>query len=326
MQRNRSPRFKRVAGLLLMIAGFSVILFGIRFVIQLGLLGGLMFGWSLALLFGVAGFLLVDLGLRRSARAILLGFGIMIPWSLILLIQLPDELQLWLALSVALVGVLFYKRYQTRKSRKMAHVEGIDEKQKRTEPEDVRITVIQRQNSVKRFTLRKAFGVILLVAGVFCFLVAALTTSVFPVLWTWFLMMPTSFFICLAAYFISSYTLRKAFGVLLLISGFFWFLVSALTIFVFPLLWMWILMMPSTLALSLSAHFIYNRRLKLVIQAWISLQFMLWLVPLFVFIFLLPLVYEILSLLILGIAFVSFLYWYRRRGLAERLNQAINPT
>ncbi|MGA2310468.1 MAG: hypothetical protein ABSG57_13095 [Candidatus Bathyarchaeia archaeon] len=156
---------------MLMIVGFSVILFGLPFVIQLGLLGALMFGWFLALLFGVAGFLLVDLGFRRSVRAILLGFGIMIPWSLILLIQLPDELQLWLALFIALVGVLFYKRYQARKSQKIAHVEGIDEKQKKTEPQQVKITIFPQQSMGKPSALRKTVGVLLIAGSTFSFLV-----------------------------------------------------------------------------------------------------------------------------------------------------------
>jgi hypothetical protein len=186
--------------------------------------------------------------------------------------------------------------------------------------------MFQRQNSVKHSTLWNALGVLFITAGSLLFLVALLTIFVFPALWTWLLMAPTCFVMLLAAYFISSFTLRKAFGALSLAAGSFWFLVSAVTIFGFRLLLVWLLMMPSSLAMSLATYLVWNRGLKSAIEAWISFQFMMWLVPLFVFIFLLPLVYEILSLFILGIAFVAFLYWYRRRGLAELGNQAINPT
>lgn len=170
MQRNRLPMPKRATGLLLMIVGFLA-LFSIPFVFQFGLLGTLTFSWLVALLFCVAVFLLVDLTFRRSVRAILIGSGLVVPSSLIMLIQLPDELQLLLWSLVVSIILLFYRRYyEKHKLEKTSHIEGIEEK-KKSEPERVSITIFPQQGLGKPSNLRKAVGILLIAASTFSFLV-----------------------------------------------------------------------------------------------------------------------------------------------------------
>jgi membrane protein implicated in regulation of membrane protease activity len=57
-----------------------------------------------------------------------------------------------------------------------------------------------------------------------------------------------------------------------------------------------------------------NRKLKAAIQTWIGIVFVTFLPYIVIF----PVVYQILSVCILAIAFVSFLYWYRSRYLKSR--------
>jgi hypothetical protein len=161
---------KKTTGLLLVIMGFSILWIGIPLVIPLGLLQTLIFSWLVTLFFAVGAFLLVDLGFKRSMRAILIGFGIAIPWSLIMLIQLPYESQFLLASLVALVGVLFYRwYYQKHKPQKMAHIEDIEEKQKKAEPQQVSYPKPTHEALSRHSLIRKIIGSLLLIASGFLF-------------------------------------------------------------------------------------------------------------------------------------------------------------
>ena len=261
MRRNRLPMLKKATGLLLMIVGFSFLMLGIPSVFQFGLLGTLMFSWLVALIFGVAGFLLVDLGVRRSVRAILIAFGLLIPWSLIMLIQLPDQSQLLLASFVALVGVLFYRQYyQKHKPQKTAHIEGIEEK-KKVESQQVPIPKPMHEGLGRRSLLRKIVGSLFLIIGGFLFF------TLFP-----FVMLYISLF--------------KA----------------------------WLVLIPILLIMTVGYHLFANRKLKAAIQTWIGIV----LVTFLPYIFLFPVVYQILSACILVIGFLSSLYWYRSRYLKSR--------
>lgn len=274
MQRNRSLMFKRITGFVLIIVGTWVMSYLTPIIASSGLtLSSLAFTWVFVLFLALAISLFLDSGVRHYLKLLLIVFALSIPWSLIFLIQLPDESQFLLAVSISSLALLFYRRhYLKHKPQKAVHIEGIEKEQRKTNLEDAKITIFPRQDSVKHFTLRKAFGVLVLIVGSF------------------------------------------------------WWSIAFLTIFVIGLLGAWLLMMPFFFIMFIGTYLISNLGLKLTIRAWITAQSALWLIPLFVFISLLPLIYEIISLFILGTAFVSFLYWNRQRYLAKLRNQAINPT
>ncbi len=262
MRRNRFPILKKTAGLLLVIMGFSVLWIGIPLVIPLGLLQTLIFGWLVTLSFVGGVFLLIDLGFKRSMRAILIGFGITIPWSLIMLIQLTGESQFLLASLVALVGVLFYRwYYQKHKPQKTAHIGDTEEKQKKVEPQQVSYQKPAHEALSRHSLLRKIIASLLLIVGGFLFF------TIFP-------------FVTLD------------FGPF---EG-------------------WLVLIPISLIMTVGYYLFVNRKLKAAIQTWIGIVFATFL-P---YIVLFPVVYQILSVCILAIAFVSFLYWYRSRYLKSR--------
>jgi len=185
MGRNRLP-IKRTIGLLLIILGIVLLLLGIPFVFRFGLFGTLMFSWFVALLFAVAGFLLADLGFWASVRAILIGFGLIVPSSLIMLIPLPEESQFLLWASSVSIILLFYRRYyQRHKPHKTPAVEGIIKQKK--EPEQISITIFQPQNFRKPSAFKRVVGIMLVIASVFLLLVTIPALLLIGLLKMWLL-------------------------------------------------------------------------------------------------------------------------------------------
>ena len=135
-------------------------------------LSSLAFLWVFVLILATAVSLFLDSGRRDYYKSLPIVFALFIPWSLIFLIQLPDESQFLLAACVAFVGVLFYRwHYQKHKSEKTAHIEGIEEGQKKTEPQQVSITIFPQQGLGTPSALRKAMGVLLIMVDLFIFLI-----------------------------------------------------------------------------------------------------------------------------------------------------------
>jgi len=106
---------KRILGLLLIAMGLLLIFVFID-IVPYGLVAVIVFAWVITILISAGSFLLLNVQVRNSLPSLLAVSMILILWSLIFLIHLPGNLQILLASVVALVSVLFYRFYKTRKS------------------------------------------------------------------------------------------------------------------------------------------------------------------------------------------------------------------
>jgi membrane protein implicated in regulation of membrane protease activity len=248
---------KRITGFVLIIVESWVMFYATPIIAPSGLtLSSLAFIWMFVLILAITVSLFLDSGLRDYYKSLIIVFALFIPWSLIFLIQLPDESQFLLALFISSVAILFYRRYyQKHKPQKTAHIESIEEKGKKTEPQQVSQPEPTHEGSGKPSLLRKIIGVLLTIVGAFSLFI------VFPAMMT----------------------------------------VNIINALFFSI--------PATLPLFIGYSLIVKRRLKDALLSWIAYTSFVLLIMIFV----LPLIYQILSACFILIAFVSFLYWYRSR-------------
>lgn len=117
MAKKYSDTFGKITGIILVIG--SMLLFYL--VMQLAHLPSLptvwILGWIIACGFGLGIFLISGLKRRYSLRVLLTTLIIMIPWSLILLIPLPDNVQIPLAVLIAFAGIMVYYHRKMRSSK-----------------------------------------------------------------------------------------------------------------------------------------------------------------------------------------------------------------
>jgi hypothetical protein len=106
---------KQLLGLLLMATGLLLFCFILFYVAPYGLVAGLISGWAVAILICGGCFLLLNVRVRSSLSSFLAVLALLVGWSFIFFVQLPDNLQFLLASVVALVFVLSY-RFFARKS------------------------------------------------------------------------------------------------------------------------------------------------------------------------------------------------------------------
>ncbi len=191
----------------------------------------------------------------------------MVPSSLIFLIQLPDESQFLLWSLVVSIILLSYRRYyQKHKPQQTARIEGIEQKQEKTEPQRASRPKPTQEYLGKPSLLQKIVGSLLFATGVVLFF------TLFPF-------------------------------VLLFIGLFKGLLVS----------------IPILFLVTVGYYLLTNRKLKTVIPTLIGIL-LLTLLPSIV---LFPLVYQILSVCILALTFVSALYWYRSRYIKSKVAEKI---
>jgi predicted membrane protein len=253
---------KRITGFVLVIIGSWIMFLITPIIAPSGLtLSSLAFIWVFVLILAIAASLFLDSGLRDYYKSLAIVFALFIPWSLIMLIQLPDQSQFLLASFVALVGVLFYRQYyQKHKPQKTAHIESIKEEDKKIEPQQVSQPEPTHEGLGKPSLLRKIIGVLLTIVGAFSLFI------IFPAM----------------------------------------MMVSIINALFFSI--------PATLPLFIGYSLIVKRRLKDALLSWIAYTSFI----LLTMIFILPLIYQVLSACFIVIAFVSLLYWYRSRYFKSR--------
>jgi hypothetical protein len=112
MMRDHILFAKKATGLTSMILGIVLLYFLAPVAAPLGLLGGWALSFFIVGVVGLGGFLLMSGYTKYSPKHLLMSFAVMLLWSAIFLVQLPDNFQILLAVSVAFVGLLIYRRYR----------------------------------------------------------------------------------------------------------------------------------------------------------------------------------------------------------------------
>jgi len=126
MIENNGSSLKRVFGFLLIAAGLLILFLAIPITASYGLLASWLLTWFILSTIGVGALLLVGLDFRHSLRSLLIALAILLPWSAIFFVSLPGDSQFLLAVVVALIGVLFYRYYQKRKSTPRSSNQEVD--------------------------------------------------------------------------------------------------------------------------------------------------------------------------------------------------------
>ena len=112
---NRRLLLKRWIGFLLIAIGILLIYYLPPIVIPMGLFPSWISIWPISNIIGLAGLLFMDVELKASLKAILITHVFLIPWSMILLLSLPYNSEGLLAVFVAGVGFLLYRRYYLKR-------------------------------------------------------------------------------------------------------------------------------------------------------------------------------------------------------------------
>lgn len=101
----------RFVGISLFIIGLALILYFPGSVVYGGLLVQVAYIWAMTICIAVGSLMMVSYPLTRIAKAFLIVLTLGLPWTLLLFLPLPTEIQLWPAIIVALAAVLVYRHY-----------------------------------------------------------------------------------------------------------------------------------------------------------------------------------------------------------------------
>lgn len=108
------PAMSRFVGVSLFIIGLVLILY-LRTVVYGGVLVQVAYIWAMAICVAVGSLMMVGYPLPLIAKAFLIVLALGVPWTFLLFLPLPTEVQLWPAVIVALVAVLIYRHYYGRR-------------------------------------------------------------------------------------------------------------------------------------------------------------------------------------------------------------------
>jgi hypothetical protein len=113
-----SPSLTRAVGFLLLVTG--LMLLGILFplLIQQGVFGLWIFMSIVMGCIGLGSLLFVGVRFGHALKSLLIALAFLLPWCGIFFLSLPGESQFLLALSIAVVAFLVYRRYDSRRSLK----------------------------------------------------------------------------------------------------------------------------------------------------------------------------------------------------------------
>jgi hypothetical protein len=114
---NNLPLIRRVVGLSLIILGLTLFAVLIPIVAQAqNMVAGFAFILIIVSCIALGSFLFLRVGFWNAAKSLLIVLILSVPWFAIFLIPIPSDIQLLLAVSVALIAVLLYRRYYTKHS------------------------------------------------------------------------------------------------------------------------------------------------------------------------------------------------------------------
>jgi hypothetical protein len=107
---------KQTAGLLLIALGLVLFYVAASVIAASGLEATLLSTWAAAGLVFVGSYWLFSLSMRYSLGSLLVMLVALFGWSMIMLIQLPSDLQILLASIVSFVSVLIYRQWSRKKA------------------------------------------------------------------------------------------------------------------------------------------------------------------------------------------------------------------
>jgi len=114
-QKGRSA-LSRFAGFSLFIVGLGLILFMPSSIAYEGLLLQVVYIWAMTICIGAGSLMIINYPLSRIAKAFLIVSVLGVPWTFLLFLPLPREVQLWPAVIVALTAILLYRHYYGKRS------------------------------------------------------------------------------------------------------------------------------------------------------------------------------------------------------------------
>jgi hypothetical protein len=102
-------RTKQAVGLSFIVTGLLVFYFAGVIIASHGLGGALFSAWVASGLICIGSFLVIQLDIRRYLRSLLLVFVVMLGWTMVLLVQLPSNFQIFIfAFTSFIFGLLWY--------------------------------------------------------------------------------------------------------------------------------------------------------------------------------------------------------------------------
>jgi hypothetical protein len=112
-----SPRVRQTAGLLFIASGLLLFYVAASIIVAYGLAAALASAWAAACLVFVGSSWLLSVSLRHFSSSLAIILVALFGWSMIILIQLPGNLQILLASIVSLVSVMIYMRWNRKKAK-----------------------------------------------------------------------------------------------------------------------------------------------------------------------------------------------------------------